>query len=39
MLKYGGGGHRAVGTCQLTDDDVDRLLPQLLDELINYKGE
>ena len=34
MLKYGGGGHKVVGTCQIPDDDVDVLLPKLLDELV-----
>jgi nanoRNase/pAp phosphatase (c-di-AMP/oligoRNAs hydrolase) len=36
MLKYGGGGHRAVGTCQFSDENMDELLPKMLDELINY---
>ncbi len=39
MLKYGGGGHKAVGTCQFTDENMDTELPKMLDELINYKGE
>jgi oligoribonuclease NrnB/cAMP/cGMP phosphodiesterase (DHH superfamily) len=30
MLKYGGGGHKAVGTCQLPYDDVDRVLSEML---------
>ncbi len=34
MLKYGGGGHKAVGTCQFKDEDIERLLPELLDELV-----
>lgn len=37
MLKYGGGGHKAVGTCQFKDEDIDEKLPKLLDELVNYK--
>ena len=36
MLKYGGGGHRAVGTCQFKDEDIEEKLPMLLDELVNY---
>mgnify|MGYP007038496494 FL=1 len=36
MLKYGGGGHKAVGTCQFTDEEMDEKIPKLLDELINY---
>ena len=35
MLKYGGGGHKAVGTCQFTDENMDTDLPKMLDELIN----
>ena len=36
MLKYGGGGHKAVGTCQFADEDIAEKLPKLLDELVNY---
>ena len=39
MLKYGGGGHKMVGTCQFSSDVVDEMLPKLLDEIINYEGE
>lgn len=35
MLKYGGGGHKAVGTCQFSDETMDEMVPKLLDELIN----
>ncbi len=38
MLKYGGGGHKNVGTCQFSDADMDTELPKMLDELVNYKG-
>lgn len=30
MLKYGGGGHKVVGTCQVPYDDTDRVLSELL---------
>ena len=33
MLKYGGGGHRKVGTCQFTDENMDTELPKMLAEL------
>ena len=33
MLKYGGGGHQVVGTCQFPDEEMDERLPQLLAEL------
>lgn len=36
MLKYGGGGHRAVGTCQFQDGEIGERLPKLLDELVYY---
>ncbi len=29
-LKYGGGGHRNAGTCQLENDVVDRELPDII---------
>lgn len=35
MLKYGGGGHKAVGTCQFKDEEIKDKLPKLLDELVN----
>lgn len=34
MLKYGGGGHKKVGTCQFTDENMDEKVPQLLKELV-----
>jgi len=37
MLKYGGGGHKMVGTCQFTDAAAAEGLPKLLDEIVNYK--
>ena len=33
MLKYNGGGHKKVGTCQFTDDNMATDLPKMLDEL------
>jgi len=30
MLKYGGGGHKAVGTCQVAYDDTDRIIGEIL---------
>ena len=35
MLKYGGGGHKAVGTCQFKDEEIEEKLPRLLDELVH----
>ena len=32
-LKYGGGGHHNAGTCQLDNDKVDQLLPEIIKEL------
>ena len=34
MLKYGGGGHKAVGTCQFQSTDMDIKIKQLQDEII-----
>ncbi|MBO5236026.1 MAG: hypothetical protein J6B32_02780 [Spirochaetaceae bacterium] len=33
MLKYGGGGHEKVGTCQFTDENMETDLPKMLAEL------
>ena len=33
MLKYGGGGHFRVGTCQFSDDTMEEELPKLLKEI------
>jgi len=30
MLKYGGGGHAAAGTCRVENDDVDRVLGEII---------
>ena len=32
-LKYGGGGHKNAGTCQLDNDKVDKLLPKIIAEI------
>lgn len=33
MLKYGGGGHKKVGTCQFSNENMDTELPKMLKEL------
>ena len=33
MLKYNGGGHKAVGTCQFSDENMETDLPKMLNEL------
>ncbi len=33
MLKYHGGGHKKVGTCQFSDENMDTELPKMLKEL------
>ncbi|MBG03040.1 MAG: exopolyphosphatase [Rhodospirillaceae bacterium] len=30
MLKYGGGGHQAVGTCRVSRDEADTVLSELI---------
>ena len=37
MLKYGGGGHEAAGTCQVDSDKADATLAQLI-KTINQDG-
>ena len=32
-LRYGGGGHRNAGTCQMDNEVVDRELPAILEAL------
>lgn len=33
MLDYGGGGHDAAGTCQIDNDDAERVLAQLIETI------
>lgn len=33
MLKYGGGGHHVVGTCQFSDEEMDDKLASLVDDI------
>jgi nanoRNase/pAp phosphatase (c-di-AMP/oligoRNAs hydrolase) len=30
MLEYGGGGHEAAGTCQVANEDAERVLGELI---------
>lgn len=38
MLKYNGGGHKAVGTCQFSPDTMAEGLPAMLKELVEMNG-
>jgi nanoRNase/pAp phosphatase (c-di-AMP/oligoRNAs hydrolase) len=39
MLKYGGGGHPMVGTCQFGEDcDIDKQLSKLINELVQLNA-
>jgi nanoRNase/pAp phosphatase (c-di-AMP/oligoRNAs hydrolase) len=33
LLKYGGGGHRQVGTCQVPYEDADRVIAELAGQM------
>ena len=33
MLKYGGGGHHAAGTCQVDNDQADKVLAELIEQI------
>ncbi len=33
MLKYGGGGHKQVGTCQVPYEDADRVIGELVEKM------
>jgi nanoRNase/pAp phosphatase (c-di-AMP/oligoRNAs hydrolase) len=37
LLKYGGGGHHQVGTCQVAYEDADRVIKELI-EKVNADG-
>ena len=32
-LRYGGGGHEAAGTCQIDNQDADRVLGDLIEQI------
>ena len=32
-LKYGGGGHENAGTCQIDNDDAERVLGELIEQI------
>lgn len=38
MLKYGGGGHKVVGTCQFSDDVMNQKIDSLLKEIIELNS-
>ena len=33
MLEYGGGGHNAAGTCQIANEDAERVLGELVERI------
>jgi nanoRNase/pAp phosphatase (c-di-AMP/oligoRNAs hydrolase) len=33
LLYYGGGGHKQVGTCQVTYDDADKIIAEILEKV------
>jgi nanoRNase/pAp phosphatase (c-di-AMP/oligoRNAs hydrolase) len=38
MLSYGGGGHAAAGTCQVANEDAERVLGELVGELARERA-
>ena len=38
MLKYGGGGHEAAGTCQVDNDQAERVLAELVAQINANEG-
>lgn len=38
MLKHGGGGHAAAGTCQIPSEHADALVPEIVDALNQSVG-
>ncbi len=39
MLKYHGGGHKKVGTCQFSNENMETELPKMLEELCRLANE
>ena len=39
MLKYTGGGHKKVGTCQFSDENMAAELPKMLEELCRMANQ
>ncbi len=39
MLKYHGGGHKQVGTCQFSDENMESELPKMLQELCRLANQ
>ena len=39
MLKYNGGGHKKVGTCQFSDENMAAELPKMLEELCRMANQ
>lgn len=35
MLKYGGGGHQAAGTCQVPHDQSEQVLNELIEQIVS----
>jgi len=33
LLHYGGGGHKQVGTCQVTHEDADRIISEVMEKV------
>jgi len=33
LLQYGGGGHRQVGTCQVSSEDADRVIAEIMEKI------
>lgn len=34
MLEYGGGGHKAVGTCQIDNDNAEKVKAELIERIV-----
>ena len=39
MLKYGGGGHKKVGTCQFSNENMETDLPKMLNDLCDLANK
>lgn len=39
MLRHGGGGHPQVGTCQISNEDAENMLAEIIDELVEANAD
>jgi len=38
-LRYGGGGHKRAGACQVSYEDADKIIQEMLEVINKGKGQ